>query len=417
MFGQWTISQEMLAIGAKSKIGPIVEKYVAEIRDYLKTNQYMSQEIFKRFSAELKKETGISYAFEVDSSPGLDMAVSSQMNVLGHSGTWYNSYDWLRAENFYNEPTKMVSTVDLKNVRVSGGLSDKLVFTIHMSMGFLTEKLGFTIREVTAAIIHEIGHSFSIFMYMGDYVWLNYYLTDGLEILQGKKRNVYNLEILSEKWLQDNLLPEQWEAFSNERTEEAAKRAILSTYKKAPRHHLVNNPVTAMRREEQMADMFSTRLGYGRDLVTCMHKFNKYYGMLDSDTTFVIKLIHALGFIIFSPLIILIILGGSPVNEFDFAARYDNPYERMLKVRKDLIAQLRRTTSAELKAGMNEDIKAIDAIISDFSNNRHFFNTLSEILRPARRREAQYTKVEEDLEGLLNNDLFLQAFRINQVKV
>ncbi len=415
MYNRYTISQEMLVVGAKSNIGPITEKYVTLIREAYKKDKIIPVSLFTDFAKELKVETGINYEFTVSGDSGLDAGVSLEMMALGHSGTWYNAHKWLRAENSYNDPRKLETIIDVKNVRVKGGLADELKFKMYISLGFISEKLGFTIREVTAALVHEIGHTFNVFMYMGDYVWLNYYLTDGIEILQGKKNNVFKLEVLTDKWLKENLKEEEYQAYINDRSDIGnVRRAILSAYKKAPRHHLMNNPVTAMRREEQMADMFASRLGYGRDLATCLHKFDKYYGMEYQESGYIMLIIHALAMLWFSPLVMLVILTNSEVDEFNFSARYDDPRERIMKVRRDLIAQLRRTDTVKDKASMSDDVKAIDDIIRDFSNNRNLFDTVLEFFRPARRKETQYKQTEENLETLLNNDLFLQAFRLTQ---
>ncbi|MFO5795479.1 hypothetical protein, partial [Klebsiella pneumoniae] len=55
----------------------------------------------------------------------------------------------------------------------------------------------------------------------------------------------------------------------NDRTEGNIRKVILSSFKKAQRPHLTGD-VQSRKRDEQLADLFATRLGYGRPLVTAL---------------------------------------------------------------------------------------------------------------------------------------------------
>ncbi|AEH03510.1 virion structural protein [Pseudomonas phage PhiPA3] len=405
-----TLSMEMLAMGAKSKIGEITEDFIIKVREKERLGVRVDVDTLKKYCEDLKAETGITYSFKLILSDIPDAGVYHKVIFMGHAGTWYYTDPINKVTATSKTAIDMVTEIDLKNVKVKGGAADDLIFEFNVSMGILGEKLGFTVREAAAVMIHEIGHTFNTFMYMGDYVWLNYYLTDGIEILQGKKVNKYKLQILDETWLLENIPEAMREEFVNGRNDDATvRKAILSAWKKAPRHHLTNNPTTAMRREEQMADMFASRLGYGRDLVTGLHKMDRFFGV--TGTNFWLgQTISLLFMITFAPLTALAILYADSPDEYNFAARYDNPLERFTKMRRDIIAQMKR--GAYPKAEVERDVKAIDECLKDYSKNRSVFTALLEFFRPQLRREAQYTRHEENLEALANNDLFLQAFRL-----
>lgn len=413
-----TISNELLPVGAKSKLGPITKKWLEDYQKLSKDTTDFSTSEFKalndKYIKDIKREMGVNIVIDIYDIPDLIMAVRSQVTFFGHSGTrWYRdkAYRIVASDSI---ALKKKIQVDLNNVHVSGGLINDLTFTLIMSHQMLNGFGGFTVAENTASILHEFGHIFNMFMYLGDYVWLNYYLTEGIEVMLGRKKDKLQLELYNDRWLNENVPKEELEAFMNERNESTAKRVIFSVAKTLPRHHLTNNEITAKRREEQMADMFVTRLGYSRDLASAVHKLNKYYedpSLVGSFwfgecaklfLTLMVLPAAVIGLLVYDP-------AGGDAHTMD--GRYDEPMQRLIKIRRDLVAQLKRPGPMNT-ADLAIDIEAIDAIIKEYSVHTSMFDGIINFLRPSVRKMRQNTKLENDLESLMNNDLFLQAHKL-----
>lgn len=409
MLQQFTISNEVISVDVSRELGKLIQAQVAEMRKSCKETGIINAGALKKLG-EIVGMTGINITFET--SPYIDAWMFSP-SYPGHQGTAWTSGNY-RIVVSSKDGLRRVAKVDLVKLQVTGSLVDEIKFTSCIGSGFFEEGVGFTDEEITAAILHEIGHAFNIFVTLSDYIWLNYMLSDGVDVLMGNKRNEYNLEVLDHTWVEKNIAKELREDYVNKRTPAQARRAILSTYKKAPRHYLFANNGSAHKREEQMADLFATRLGYGRPLVTALHRMNKLFGYdPDQRTTIAGGLVRMALSIALLPFVLLWLMVCSGTNDLAFSDRYDNPKERHTKIRLDLINQLKTIKNRRLIADITSDIDAVDLIIKEYHNDTTMFDAMAEFASPILRREKRLIKHEENLETLLNNDLFVAANRYN----
>lgn len=421
-----TISQEVLAIGAKTPLVDICLNYVKKMReawpDYPNNDNRFSYsdkpwiEATNEFVKLIRNKVGPKISIDVYSGHDyFNMGVTSQIWFNGHSGSrWYNDPNmkvFTKDDVDVNESL----TIDLKNVTVKGTLVDALQFRLYYTEAVMFNKSMFTDQEVVAVFLHEFGHIFNTFMTLGDYVWLNYYLTDGIEILLGKKKNVFKINILSDAAIAKmGMSNKDVDAFMNDRNEETAKRVILSLAKLEPRHHLTQNDLLANRREEQLADLFASRLGYGRHFAQFEYKTAKYFGDPElSGTNWIAETAKAVFAVATLPLTVLWIMGHDPLQG-GMKGRYDDPFTRITKIRRDMVAQLKNPGPLDRDA-LVVDIAVLDDVLKEYSTNVSFYDSLITFFRPNQRKQQQNTKVENDLESLFNNDLFLQAFKLSKL--
>lgn len=418
MFKNYSIALEMLAVGAKNAIGKDVEAWVLALREYKKTGKGNLNEINKAFEAQVRKRTGIRINLNIISDDlNVNAGVWTEIGAFGHLGSRYYNNPGLKVLFSSEHGLKMVTEIDLKEVKVTGGMADAIVFNMFYSTGVVYDILGFTVDEVVAFFLHELGHAFDMFMHLGEYVWLNYFLTEGIEVLQGKKPNKYKVEVLDDAWLTKNIPDELKDDFTNNRTEDTIRRAIMTTYKLAPRHHLTENGLASKLRDEQMADNFATRLGYGRALVTALDRMNKYYSNSTERlySSWWAQGLKLMLMTVYAPLTALMIAMYNPLDDRDWNTRYDTPNERMLKVRRDLIQQLKVVKRFADGQTLIDDIEVIDNVLKDYNKDRDVFDMAVTFFRPALRKQQQNLKAEQDLELLMNNDLFLSAFKLNNL--
>lgn len=419
-----TISQEVLAIGAKTTLVDIIKTYVKGMReiwpDYPNNDNRFSynakpwRKLTTEFVESIYRKVGPKVNVDVYSGhDNFNMGVTSQVKFYGHSGSrWYDNAAMKLV--VVDEPRiDETLEIDLKNVTVRGNLVEALQFRLFYPESVMFNKAMFTDEEVIAVILHEFGHIFDTFMTLGDYVWLNYYLTDGIEILLGKKPNKLKLELLSENVIRDKVPAEDFDAFVNDRNEDSAKRVILSMVKLAPRHHLTQNDLISIKREEQLADLFTSRLGYARAMAQFNYKCDKYFGDPDLlGVNWYAETAKALTALVMLPLTVLWVMGHNPTSMM--ATRYDDPITRIMRTRRDLIAQLKNPGPMN-KDEIAADIEVMDALMKEYAGNKSFYNGLLEFFRPSIRKQNQNTRVENDLESLFHNDLFVQAFKLSKL--
>lgn len=418
-----TVSQEVLVVGAKSKLGPITKKWVEDYRELSKSQKDLSSKEFAKLNTQyikdIKAEWGINITLNIFDVNDVIMGVRSEVNFYGHQGSkWYKSED-LRLKPHDGAALKDVLLIDLKNVKVKGKIVDSLGYTVILGHQLLNGIANITVEEVTAAMMHEFGHIFNSFMTLGDYVWLNYYLTDGIEVMLGKKTDRFKLELYNDRWMADNVPEADWKAFIENKNEETAKRVVLQAVRSMQRHHLTDNDITAKRREEQGADLFASRLGYGRALASVLYKVDRYYESPSlARSVWMGEFAKVCVTLLALPLAIVGLMVYDPVawDAHTMEGRYDPPMQRLVKIRQDIVAQLKRPGPLNPK-GLADDLDAIDELIKEYSNRTSIFDHLINFFRPSIRKMNQNTKVEDDIEFLANNDLFVQASKLTNSKV
>ncbi|MFO5689439.1 hypothetical protein, partial [Klebsiella pneumoniae] len=81
---------------------------------------------------------------------------------------------------------------------------------------------------------------------------------------------------------------------------------------------------------------------------------------------------------------------------------------------EEKVTQLKRVKHSSLKPGIDDDIKVIDSLINDLANEWTIFDKILDFLSPQRRKDKRATELEDTLESLLNNDLFVRAYHLTK---
>lgn len=428
-----TVSLELLIAKAKRQLGirieAVVEKWI-ERREF--TYFYTSEQLLE-LQKIVKDEMGVNVEFEFYDSPSINAAVGI-VRIPGHSGSAYcgpgTKAVTVVSRDLPQELRKI--KIDLDKGKITGTLLDDFKNKVTMFTGLIQHPIGITAEEVTAAIIHELGHVWNQYFTLGDYVWLNYYLQDGLEVLQGTKPNIYKLEILTEAGLEK--FCDDKEALAEMRKAPTAKnvrRVILMAFQKAPRHHLTaSDNRTSWLREEQLADLFASRMGYARASVTLQAKMDKVYGSRYrmSSTAFAFTevakvvlntaaLLTTISAMAFPPILLVALvmrITAFNMGPGDDPLVYDNDMERNVKFRRDLVAQLKVLGKDKgLEEKILADIAMVDDVLAVYRKNTTAWESIQILINPDIRRNRHQRAREEDLEMLLNNDLFVAAAKFN----
>ncbi|MNF43709.1 hypothetical protein D3C84_247990 [compost metagenome] len=430
-----TVSLELLNVKAKRALGIRIEAIVEQWITRREFSYFYTSEQLVELATIVKEEMGVNVEFVMNPNPYVN-AAASIIQLPGHSGSTYNGPGTKPMTVVGRDVPQALRKIkiDLDKGKITGEIINDMRNRITLFAGLVSDPIALTAEEITAVIVHELGHVWNQFFALGDYVWLNYYLQDGLEVLSGKKPNIYKLEILTEagldKYCDDK---DALEAMRAAPTAKNVRRAILIAAMKAPRQHLSATETNISRlREEQLADMFASRMGYARASVSLHVKTTKKFGsrytigsnaMAFMETTKVLlnvgALATAVAAIALPPLLVAALalrITALCMTDYNVTKpeQYDNDIERPMKFRRDLVAQLKILgEDKSLEEKILEDIRVIDDLLAIYSKNTTLWEAFQLLVNPSFRRNRHQRAREEELEQLLNNDLFVAAAKFN----
>lgn len=428
-----TISNEAINVNASRMFGAEMLAMVEKIRAAI-DSRAPDPAHFEQLSAIITKHTGIKVKTKLHVEDFIN-AYASLYTFYGHSGVSYDG-EWSRSKYDWNDIKPLGDVIhtfeiNLDTGLIKGTMTELFEFQLGLYSGLWTNRAALTNEEITAIIMHEVGHMFITFMGLGDYVYLNYMLSEGVDVLLGKRPNQYKLTMLTLDTLQKTVTdPELRKKLIENPNEENMRLAIMSTYGRAPRHYLTGSAQAknSIKRHEQFADFYASRQGFSRALVTGLDKMWK--GEAGSQqrgkAAFVyMEIAKAIGFIgaagltvaafAFPPAILAalpLMVACVGMSNPDFHESYDSPTERFTKIRKELLGQLKFAKDAGLKESINQDLIVVDNLLAGYNQKRTLWE-LIETQFGEDRRQFQLRRQEETLENLMNNDLFLQAYRIS----
>lgn len=404
-----TISNEVISIDVSRELGKLLQaQFEVILKEYNETG--ILQASTANVLCDIIGATGLKSTFNLIQAPYINAAMLVPA-FSGHRGTGF-TFDKILYSASTPDGIKDVIKIDTEKLKFSGKFVEQMQYEFHLTSGALNGQC--TAEELTGLTLHEVGHAVDSLATLGDYVYLNYMLNDGIDVLLGNKRNVFKIDLLDQTYLEKHITPEEREAFVNGRTPEGARRAIISAFKKAPRGYLFDNTKASWKRDEQFADWFAARMGYARPLATMIHKMHKSYNSKEVRKSMVlfnaVQLFMAVGLF---PLTLVYIFMANETSEWDLQEKYDTGYDRINKLRLELIAQLKSIKDTSLHATIMADIAAVDTVMAEYNRNRTVFDFLADLGSAKRRREKDQLKHEQNLETLLNNDLFITAKRYN----
>lgn len=361
------------------------------------------------FSKIIKRNTGLNIDIKLTENVGAYVFIPDINNknpmLDGVQRTWFKNKDskkLLKHKNFID------GTVDLSTGKVTGDYG-KTKTKIHLGEALLRPGL-FTIYEVTAILLHEIGHVFVYMEMLGRVTRTNYLMEEGSRRLMGtttKEQRIVILEEISDAYNAD--LPDIEKYAEQTRGKDSYRATILSLAVKDSRSQLGAN-VYDTRSYEQLADQYVTRHGYGRQLVIAVDKIQKLYGDNAYNSPAFNTIMNVIKFLSFLALtvvyvgvpLILMVLLADPLS-----LTYDHPKERASKIRREIINALKtaKLSKAE-KTSRLEDLEAIKLIESDMSETPGVTEWIWQNLMPSGRKQHKDNEMQLSLERMLNNDLY-----------
>lgn len=331
------------------------------------------------------------------------------------------------------------SEVDLDRAKFSGFFSElEMKVSINSALKLKTDL--FTPQELSAIIMHEIGHCFTLNEHLC-YCWTeNFVVRTHLEEFRQTKDSKMKSLILSslvkEKYLtkEDRATVEQFKE-----TEEGYLYLTKSSYQQTARDY--QNKYSDDTMIEVMADNFATRLGFGQPLITALIKMEKFYNGNSARTVWLayfFRMITAGMMVFFSvanPIFafsfgLFYLMMSSFVGVMRLQSMYDKPKDRVEKIRREMIGTLKNYYLSEsqkreltkqiefISQKLEEENKYLSSIsfpwLSEIGiTTAEWFNDFFKSDKYKFKSRNQAISEQNELERLLNNDLF---FNSQQVK-
>lgn len=293
------------------------------------------------------------------------------------------------------------------NTATVGGVYSQIPVNIFLGKSFFNSK--FTSEEIAAIILHEIGHAYTYFYYLGRMYFANFLISSYAQEIMGT-RDVSRRKILikaAERRL--GLELHNPNALAEQPTLDKNKMETL--FINAHRYTLANTTGTDIydfRSCEQLADYFATMHGAGPHLISGL---NKFYEMTGNDALlpFPIYLIGEFFKLILTPITLpvslLIILVSNPSIK-----RYDDPAARAKYIEMQMRGTLKdRNLDPEMRKSLLASIEAAGKEANRLGDHKGLDHLLWTVLSPTYRRGVRQEQSQKVLEGILFNDLYQKA--------
>jgi hypothetical protein len=155
--------------------------------------------------------------------------------------------------------------VDFKRAYVSGFYSDT---TTYMNIDFHVLSLLFKInpKEITAIMLHEIGHLFEAIVY-------HYRTTRSNLVIENVLQELSNNKPDKARYILNNNLEDKKTIYSKDHLSDDRVDMLSDIFGYYAKVKGYDTYVYYEVNDESMADYFSTKMGYGKELVTGLSKF------------------------------------------------------------------------------------------------------------------------------------------------
>lgn len=332
--------------------------------------------------------------------------------------------------NFIKSITQ--TTVDLKNAKVTGVFSE-LSYPVFMNFTFF-RKFKFPAQQLTAALLHELGHIFSMFEMISRTNTTNqvlaYISKSVIERLDSSEKKVIFKQSEELLGLEEGALKNSYDQTDiNVLTVDIMNKSYKGSSSQT------NSYGYDLLAVDQMADQFCNRFGYGRHAIEFNDRLKKEFTLdyqtksnynkflfVDVSTNLVMKpllifLGLASGALLFNVLSVYLIYGLTKDFIFAGAANevhsYDTMVTRPTRIRNDLMQAIKNPKlDKETVAFITKDIELMNIMIDSYKDYAPVFSRIKNYLMKSHRDVQSAKELQNDLENLAANKLFLQAAQL-----
>jgi hypothetical protein len=383
----------------------------------------------------IKKYTGITFEFAHHEHgpavyiPRLDQHIFDAPGELEYLKEAFpdfdQNYDLRRVLKLIDKDI-IHGTVDLKTAKVSGVFADiKCKMFLPKDYLFNTKFLN---EELSAIVLHELGHVFTSFEYLSRSVATNQSLAVMLKMMDKSVKFEDRKVVFGKAKEKLGMSEEAYKLIENEKDINKVTMVVMGEAIRESKSEL-GASVYDLVSCEYLADQFAARHGAGKYLVTALDKLmdggwsGMFFTVLMTTISYLMLPavffimtgslpVAGVAFVIFS---ILNYVGGS---YDDTHGIYDNNYMRYSRVKHQMVQQLKDpNTDPEEKKVLVTYIDEIDPIIKKnlSDTNVKLRNKIAMFFSSEHKRDFEYMKLQKDLELIGNNDLYVMSEKLKLI--
>lgn len=318
-------------------------------------------------------------------------------------------------------------TVNLEKATVDGIFSE-YEHPLYLNFHVLIENLKLSSPEITAAILHELGHAFYACYYSDRTDRTNQVLAGIVRHLHADETGDIEYIYREISKITPNVKKEEIDKMLNgPRT--VASVSFFKMVTEVVKSQTVNDKYNQSS-FEQRADNFASRFGYGKSLVLALEKIHSdsYDKVLKrrikvelSFSLFTAFWLAVLAISVLSVSIIGIIIGAfysyimlQLFREDNRDFTYDDLKIRYLRIRQDIVDQLKEIKEdKEVVKKMLEEIYTIDEAVKTTAVFRILPSIISNFIFSGARQVATSIKEQQLMEALASNELFVKSAELS----
>lgn len=344
--------------------------------------------------------------------------------------------DFLRGNISDREQNKIIrqinektGTVNLQTAKLTGIFSE-YEHPLYINFVALVKMYDMTAAEITAVMLHELGHGFYCCYYSARMDQTNQVLASIWRNLTGTEHGDLEYIYKELKDITPDVKKEEIDRVLNG-NRVVAGAAWFKIAVQIVKSQMLNDKYDETG-FEQRADNFAARFGYGKPLVLSLDKL--FHGSPEKSTAILtfVQILNAAFTLGMIAMIFLVLIPPLAITGIYFAFlswfilllnkednqsyTYDKLKQRYVRLRQDLIDQLKNTKLHRDKVKeLLDGVYAMDESIKETRNVNLFSNRLANLLWRAGAKKI-LTSVEDQqlMEALASNDLFLRAAELQQ---
>ena len=383
------------------KLTSIIEEYRSVKESKTEKDE---KAFFKTVSESLTKRFGLTVEFGIVHIPFFKNAWA-EINIYVRTHPLYDDFRIkdLRKSELLGKKDIITANIDLKKAYISGSITKyKNTITVTKAL-FDDSKL--TSAEISAVILHEMGHLFTFVEYLLYATKINtVILTRTQDILSIPNSDPDKRIAIIEKDADLKKLPSIYKEDLTVATKEDSVATIIYKGMIEEVNAFAGMNYYSNRYAEQAADLFSVRNGASIEISTFLKKLgsrnpSKTHNIIDD----VLATIFSLGLAPILEALGLVFIGRAE-------DLYDDPQQRVNIIRQEYINRLKDTTDPEERKMLLKVINELKEI-SDWS--RKSTTKLSQYIAYAtssryRSRVDGINRIKE-IESLIDNDLYVSG--------
>ena len=408
-----------------------IARVISEFRSEVKASDELAAEklLHSEFGRVILKHMGMKATLSIDNSNGVNAYIVvpaiDRNNPILHRFANLTTGNRTVLDKLVKEE-ELYALVDRKEGRL-GGILSEIDHPIYITRGMLFNHDKFSPREIAAVILHELGHAFSYYEGLSQYIRQNVILASNVAEFRDTSDAQTRLRIIS-RLKAEKLLPKE---FDDSRVANAGDKYTTVVISMGQRmiaedpNSIFHNSTTF----ESAADQFAIRKGAGLYLAKSLTKiykqynssaFEYYFGLFVSVAMSIMSMLFvAIGalhpvFFLFGLVSYMTALIQGAFS--DALSSYDTPRDRLKRIRTEMIGRLKKQDLSDVVR--KELVKTFDSLDELLKQNDKHYNaneTLGKLIYDRldslfiRQKDAK--KRQQALEDLLNNELYVSAAR------